>query len=215
MGMEPADGGRPFAEELDARTAPPDPIELFHAWLEDAERAGLPMARSMTLATASAAGEPSARIVVLRGFGAEGFDFVSDARSRKSRDLAENPRAALVFYWTLGSIGRQVRATGGVRPLPASEVDAVYGRRAREHQLMDWASRQGQVIAGREEIAQARDAARERFAGGSVPRPPYYVGGRLVPQAIEFWQGREDRLHDRLCYLRQPEGGYRIVRLAP
>jgi pyridoxamine 5'-phosphate oxidase len=94
-------------------------------------------------------------------------------------------------------------------------VDAIYRRREPEHQLMDWASRQGRVIAGRDEIARARDTARERFAGGEVPRPPYYVGGRVVPAAIEFWQGREDRLHDRLCYLRQADGTYLVVRLAP
>jgi pyridoxamine 5'-phosphate oxidase len=213
--MTPADDDRPFADELDERDAPRDPIELFRMWLQDAERAGIPMARSMTLATASAEGEPSARIVALRGFSTEGFDFVSDEGSRKSRDLRANPRAALVFYWTLGPIGRQVRISGAVRPLAESEVDAIYRRRQPEHQPMDWASRQGRVIAGREEIARARDTARERFAGGEVPRPPYYVGGRVVPDAIEFWQGREDRLHDRLCYLRQADGTYQVVRLAP
>jgi pyridoxamine 5'-phosphate oxidase len=213
--MPPLGDDQPPAEELNERDAPADPLALFRAWLADAERAGIPMARSMTLATASGDGDPSARIVALRDVSAAGFDFVSDDGSRKSRDLAENPRAALVFYWPLGVVGRQVRVTGAVHPLSEAAVEAIYRLRAPEHQLMDWASRQGHVIAGRDEIAQARDAARERFAYGAVPRPPYYVGARLVPAAIEFWQGRADRLHDRLCYLRQPDGMYRIVRLAP
>ena len=213
--MTPADDGRTLAGELNERDAPQEPFALFRLWLEDAERARIPMARSMTLATASAAGEPSARIVMLRDAGPEGFDFVSDAGSRKSRDLHENPRAALVFYWVLGPIGRQVRVNGPVYPLTDDDVDAIYRRRQPEHQLMDWASRQGTNIADREQIEKARDTARSRFAGGMVPRPPYYVGARLVPAAIEFWQGREDRLHDRLCYVRQDDGTYRRVRLAP
>jgi pyridoxamine 5'-phosphate oxidase len=212
--MTPASDERPPADELNERDAPADPITLFQLWLEDAEHAGIPMARSMTLATASGDGEPSARIVALRDFGPAGFDFVSDEGSRKSRDLRENPRAVLVFYWSLGPIGRQVRVSGPVRSLTDDDLDAIYRRRQPEHQLMDWASRQGRTIAARDEIARARDEARDRF-GRDVPRPSYYVGGRVVPTAIEFWQGRQDRLHDRMCYLRQDDGTYRIVRLAP
>jgi pyridoxamine 5'-phosphate oxidase len=190
-----------------------DPIWRFARWLKAAQDAGLPEPTAMTLATASAEGVPAARMVLLKDFDERGFVFYTNMESDKGRDLAENPRAALVFYWA--PLERQVRVTGEVSPVSAAESDAYFASRSRDARLGAWASRQSSVIPSRAAL-EARLAEYEaRFPGEAIPRPPYWGGYRVAPRTIEFWQGRPGRLHDRLRYTRQGDGGWVIERLAP
>jgi len=171
-----------------------------------------PLPHAAALATADRTGRPSLRMVLLKGFDARGFVFYTNYRSRKGRELAKNARASLLFYW--GTIERQVRIEGRVTRVPGRESDEYFATRPRGSQLTAWASSQSEVAADRS--ALERDfAAFARKYRGAVPRPPYWGGYRLVPEAIEFWQGRADRLHDRLLYRRARNGRWRIERLAP
>ena len=197
---------------LDEGDVLPDPIAQFRRWLQEAEHAEVAQANAMTLATASADGAPSARVVLLKALDERGFVFFTDFRSRKGEDLASNPRAALVFFWE--PLERQVRICGSAHPVPAAEADEYYRSRPVGSRLGAWASHQSMVIPGREWLdARLRDAE-ERFADADPPRPVYWSGFRIAPQRIEFWQGRPNRLHDRLEYVRD-NGGWRIQRLAP
>jgi pyridoxamine 5'-phosphate oxidase len=192
--------------------ADPDPIRQFRTWFEEALDGGFHEPTAMTLATCTRAGVPSARIVLLKGFDERGFSFFTNYESRKGQELAENPRAALVFYW--GELERQVRIEGTVERLLEAESDAYHATRPRGSQLGAWTSWQSEVIAGREVLDERLRELEARFADGPVPRPPHWGGYRLVPQVIEFWQGRPNRLHDRLRY-RRDKGVWVRERLSP
>ena len=197
---------------LAERDVDPDPIRQFEHWFADAVSARLPEPNAMTLSTATRDGVPSARIVLLKGVDADGFVFYTDYRSRKGAELAENPLAALTFLWK--EIERQVRITGAVSRVRTEESEAYFRTRPPGSRLGAWASHQSSVIASREELdARLRDVT-ERFADGDVPLPPHWGGFRVTPDEIEFWQGRPDRLHDRLLY-RRGERGWEISRLSP
>jgi len=189
----------------------PDPIEQFRRWLADAEAAGVALPNAMAVATADADGRPSVRHVLLRGIDERGFQFFTNRRSRKGRQLAENPWAGLVFLWK--ELDRQVSVTGPVETLPDLESDAYFAGRPRDAQLGAWASEQSSVIDGREVLDDAIAQADARFPG-EVPRPPHWGGYVLAPHTIEFWQGRRHRLHDRFAFTAEPDG-WRIDRLAP
>ena len=190
-----------------------DPIRQFSGWFDEALRAQVPDLNAMTLATADAAGRPSARIVLLKGFDRRGFVFYTNYHSRKGRDLAANPVAALVFYWH--ELERQVRIEGPVATVDAEESDAYFASRPAGSRIGAWASDQSRVAANREVIDERRRSLEQRFGEGPIPRPPYWGGYRLDPDVIEFWQGRPDRLHDRLVFRRGDDGRWIRERLFP
>lgn len=191
----------------------PDPIEQFERWFEEARaESARELTNAMTLATAGSDGRPSARMVLLKGVEAEGFLFYTNYRSRKGRELAENPWAALVFWWP--DLERQIRITGWVERVDEERSDAYFSDRPRESQLSAWASDQSTVVPGRASLRDRMEAARSRFEDRAVPRPEYWGGYRLDPGEFEFWQGQPHRLHDRIRY-RRKEGGWTIDRLAP
>lgn len=190
-----------------------DPLEAFAAWLQEALDANVYQANAMTLATVSTDGRPSARVVLLRAFDAHGFCFYTNYESRKASDLAQNPRAALVFWW--GPLERQVRVEGCVERLTAAESDAYYESRPRGSRLGAWASPQSQPIADRIVLEERLAALDAEYAAADPPRPPFWGGYRVRPQCMEFWQSGPHRLHDRFCYTRQADGAWSIERLAP
>ena len=191
----------------------PDPVEQFGRWFEEVLVADLYEPNAMTLATATRDGRPSARTVLLKGFDERGFVFYTSYAGRKARELAENPRAALLFYW--GELERQVRVEGIVERLPDEESDAYFASRPRGNRLGAWASEQSRPIESREALDLRVRELEERYAGREeIPRPPFWGGYRVVHEAVEFWQGRESRLHDRLLYMRDG-GGWKVVRLQP
>ena len=197
---------------LDESDADPDPIEQFRKWFDEALAADLHEPNAMTLASATPDGKPSARIVLLKGFDARGFVFYTNYEGRKGRELAENPRAALVFYW--GELERQVRVEGRVWRVLEEESDAYYASRPRGSRLGAWASAQSRSVERRELVEERLRELEREYAGREVPRPPFWGGYRVEPEEIEFWQGRENCLHDRLVYRRSGDG-WRIERLQP
>jgi pyridoxamine 5'-phosphate oxidase len=200
--------------ELSERDVAADPIEQFQRWFAEAQAAGLPDANAMTLATATSEGAPSARVVLLKGVDARGFAFFTDYRSRKGSELTRNARAALVFYWS--PLERQVRVTGTVSRTSAEESAAYFASRPVASRLSALASEQSTAIDNRA-VLEARVAElSRRFSDATPPAAPTYWGGfRLAPTAIEFWQGRPNRLHDRLLYTRGSTGTWQISRLSP
>ena len=190
-----------------------DPFEQFERWFADATAAKLDLPDAMTLATATPQGIPSARMVVLRGFDARGFCFYTDYGSQKGKELAENPNAALVFYWR--ELDRQVRSTGTVEKMTAEESDAYFASRPVSSQLAVWTERQSLVVDGREHLTEGFQQAEKTYAQDTIPRPPQWGGYRLVPNMFEFWQGCPNRLHDRLCYTLQSDGTWEMKRLSP
>jgi pyridoxamine 5'-phosphate oxidase len=204
---DPGDG------PLRATDLDPDPLEQFTCWLADATGAGVYLPEAMTLATSSAAGVPSARVVLLRGFDDRGFTWYTNRDSAKGTELAENPRAALVFHWN--ALHRQVRISGDVETVATHESEAYFVGRPRGSQLSAWASPQSQVLRSREDL-EAKAAELEARFPDEVPLPPFWGGYRVVPQTYEFWAGRRDRMHDRFRYRRGDNGdGWTIERLAP
>jgi pyridoxamine 5'-phosphate oxidase len=188
-----------------------DPIRQFERWFDDALRAQLPLPNAMTLATVGADGAPSARVVLLKGIEGGGFTFYTNYRSRKARELETRGTACLVFMWS--ALERQVRIDGRIERVSAAESDAYYASRPLGARLSAWASPQSEKVASRAVLETAMEELRRRH-GEAPPRPPHWGGYRVLPSELEFWQGRADRLHDRLVYTR--EGGeWRIARLAP
>lgn len=198
--------------ELREADAAGDPFEQFQAWYADAE-AAVPVPEAMVVATATPDGAPSARMVLLKEAAAEGFVFFTNYESRKARELAESPRAALILYWV--SLRRQVRVTGRVQPLPAEESEAYFRSRPYGSRLAAWASRQSSVIPDRSVLEDEYRRLEAEYADGDVPLPPFWGGYRVTPDTVEFWMGRENRLHDRFRYRRGDGGEWVIERLSP
>lgn len=196
---------------LSEAQADADPIRQFQRWFEDALRAGVPLPNAMTLATVTPAGAPSARIVLLKGVERGHFLFYTNYLSRKGRELESRAAACLLFLWS--ELERQVRIDGTVQKIGAAESDAYYATRPLGARLSAWASAQSQAVASRQILEAAMEDARRRH-GERPPRPPHWGGYRVEPHEIEFWQGRSDRLHDRLRY-RRAGGSWTIERLSP
>jgi len=192
----------------------PDPVQAFRSWFQEAERAhSLPFPNAACLSTVDPGGWPEGRIVLLKGVDDQGFQFFTNYRSAKGRSLEATPRAALTFYW--GDLERQVRIQGPVEQLSAEESDEYHRSRPRGSQIGAWASDQSAPLESREALeAQAREAE-ERYRGQEIPRPPHWGGYLLRPHLIEFWEGREDRLHDRIRFLRRDDGSWKVDRLNP
>jgi len=188
-----------------------DPMRQFERWFEDALRAKLPLPNAMTLATVSRDGAPAARVVLLKGVEHGGFVFYTNYRSRKAREIGERAQACLVFLWS--DLERQVRITGRVEKVDAADSDAYFVTRPAGARLSAWASEQSEKVASRTVLEQAMAEVKARY-GDSPPRPPHWGGYRVTPTEIEFWQGRADRLHDRLLYTRDA-AAWKIERLAP
>ena len=188
-----------------------DPIEQFSDWFVRAERE-VPLAHAMTLATVDPDGSPDARMVLLKGFGPQGFRFFTNLSSSKARQLEATPRAALVLYWR--ELDRQVRIRGPAERLLEGASDEYFASRPREAQIGAWASPQSEPLPDRAALDVHLKEVEERFSGVNVPRPPFWGGYALRPEEIEFWQGQAARLHDRFLYTREGEG-WRIERLAP
>jgi pyridoxamine 5'-phosphate oxidase len=213
LALSLADLRRDYARaRLDETSVASDPLVEFARWFEEAVKAEARDVNAMTLATASADGTPSARIVLLKGFDERGFVFFTDYRSRKGTELAANPRAALVFYWP--ELERQVRITGTTSETGRQESEAYFRTRPRGSRISAWISHQSQVIGSRQELEAQIPEIERRYPGDDIPLPPYWGGFRLRPEVIEFWQGRTNRLHDRIRYVREGER-WRIERLAP
>jgi pyridoxamine 5'-phosphate oxidase len=213
--MSISDLRREYARaRLDEADVSHDPFVEFARWFAEAQEAQLRDPNAMTLATATADGSPSARIVLLKAFDERGFVFFTDYRSRKGAELEANPRAALVFYW--GELDRQVRITGGVALTSPEESERYFKSRPLGSRLGAWASHQSQVIPGRAALEADLREVEARYADGEVPLPDHWGGYRVVPDTIEFWQGRESRLHDRIRYVREKGGkGWKVERLSP
>jgi pyridoxamine 5'-phosphate oxidase len=199
---------------LDERDLAPDWPSQFARWLEDAVAAGVTEPNACVLATADPQARPSARTVLVKGVDARGFTLFTNLESRKGREALANPRAALVVPWI--DLQRQVVAAGDVERVPDAEADAYFASRPRGSRLGAVVSPQSRVIASRAELERARDALAEQLGpDGEVPRPAHWGGLRVVPETVEFWQGRPDRLHDRLCFRRTRGDRWVVERLAP
>lgn len=177
-----------------------DPIDIFEDWFKKAEQCGLFLPEAVMLATSTATGIPSARMVLLKDFDQSGFTFFTNYKSRKSNELDANPNAALLFHWSV--LQRQVRIEGTVNRIQASESATYFETRPYASRVAAWASRQSEVLPDRKELERKYLAKHEEFAGGKVPLPDFWGGYRLHPNAVEFWQGRANRMHDRLRFRR-------------
>jgi pyridoxamine 5'-phosphate oxidase len=191
----------------------PNPFEQFKTWFDQAVAAQLPEPNAMTIATVTSDGKPSARIVLLKDYDERGFVFYTNYKSHKGQELVENPWGAIAFLWA--ELERQVRIEGCVEKVSPAESDAYFHSRPIGSQLGAWASNQSQVIESREVLEQQLQKLKEEYDNKEVPRPPHWGGFRVIPNEIEFWQGRPSRLHDRLLYQRSEDGSWKIQRLSP
>jgi pyridoxamine 5'-phosphate oxidase len=189
-----------------------DPLALFDRWFREAQEAGIYLHESMTLATASPDGSPSAREVLLKGFGPEGFAFYTNYESRKAAELELNPRAALLFHWA--TLHRQIRIEGPVTRTTQAESDAYHASRPRGSRIAAWASQQSAEIDSRAALERRFQEKEAEFRGSDVPLPPFWGGFRVIPERMEFWQGRANRMHDRILF-RRAEAGWTVARLSP
>jgi len=206
--------GRGVIAGLPDPTGDEDPFVLFRDWYQMAEESGLFMPEAMTLATAGADGAPSARMVLLKGFDERGFTFFTNYESRKARELEENPRAALILHWAV--LERQVRVEGTVQRISEAESFAYFSSRPRGSRIGAWASEQSRPLHDRADLEARVREMEDRFKGQDIPLPPYWGGYRVVPNLIEFWQGRVSRLHDRWVFRRAgPETDWTLERLYP
>jgi pyridoxamine 5'-phosphate oxidase len=211
--MSIADLRRDYAlARLDESNVSADPIAQFERWFNEALEAKVMEPNAMALATATREASPSVRMVLLKGVDQRGFAFFTDYRSQKGVELSSNPRAALVFYWS--ELERQVRATGRVSTISADESEAYFRSRPLNSRLGAWTSHQSQVIPDRAVLEEKARQVAQRYPDDNVPLPPYWGGYRITPEIIEFWQGRQSRLHDRLRYRRDGES-WRMERLSP
>ena len=202
-----------YAVPLREQDVDPDPLRQFAAWFDAAAEAGVRIPEAMAVATASRAGRPSVRMVLMKGYDERGFVFFTHYESSKGRELTENPQAALLFYWD--PLGRQVRLEGPVERTSSQETAAYVRSRPAGSQLSALASPQSQVLASREQLERRVGELEARYREQEPPLPDNWGGFRVRPETFEFWQNREDRLHDRLRYTRQSDGTWRIDRLAP
>jgi len=190
-----------------------DPLREFERWFEEAVKAEVPDPNAMVVATISQTGKPSARVVLLRGLEKNGLVFYTNYRSRKGVEIMGNPNVAAVFFWN--ELDRQIRIEGKVEKLSSQESDGYFHLRPRDSQIAAWASKQSAVISGRAELDKIFMEYQQKFAGQLVPRPDDWGGFRIIPISYEFWQGRPNRLHDRILYERDNGGKWGIKRLAP
>lgn len=198
-------------EELKKPTVDKNPVKQFAKWYEVVLKSGLKEPTAMTLVTASKGGVPSARTVLLKGYDEKGFLFFTNYGSRKGRELSENPFAELLFYWM--DLRKQVRISGRVEKISKEESKKYFKTRPLNSQIGAWASRQSEIIPDRKFLEEKYKEYSEKYKE-DVPLPPFWGGFRLIPERFEFWQGRENRLHDRICYLKK-NGEWEIMRLAP
>jgi len=190
-----------------------DPLQQFERWFQDARTADLLEPNAMTLATAGTDGAPTARTVLLKGYDPRGFVFFTNYESRKGRELAENPRASLLFTWL--PLERQVEIRGTVERTSREETETYFYSRPIDSQLGAWASHQSSPLSGRRELEDRVQELMKKYRGQTIPVPPHWGGFRVMPESIEFWQGRPSRLHDRLRYTRPPGGTWTVTRLSP
>ncbi len=198
---------------LSEKEAAADALRQFSIWWDEAVHAGIEEVNAMTLATASGEGIPAARIVLLKGFDERGFVFFSNYNSFKAQQLEENPRACLVFFWK--ELERQVRITGLVEKTSPEESDDYFNSRPQGSRIGAWTSPQSRVISSRQWLEENEQKMQQEFKGKNIPRPDYWGGYRVRPISIEFWQGRPNRLHDRIQYTLKDDGNWLIERLAP
>ncbi len=206
--MSPNDIGEVQDEELDR-----DPLLEFEKWFKKARLSGEAFPDAMALATASSAGVPSVRMVLFKGINKGGFEFFTNLNSRKGRELEANPLASIAFWWE--RLQRQVRVEGRVQKVEEEQADQYFATRPRGSQIGAWASRQSQVIPNRADLEARVRALEVKYQGSEVPRPPFWGGFRLIPDSMEFWLGRADRLHDRLRYRRSTDDHWILERLDP
>ena len=204
---------QPNSPELTRKNVDPNPFKQFEQWFQEAAEAEPVLPEAVSLATATQEGRLSSRMVLLKGFDERGFVFYTNYQSRKGIELAENPNAALLFYWR--QLERQICITGTVSKVSREESEAYFRTRPRGSQIGALTSRQSEAIAGREVLESRFQQLMAEYEGREIPPPSYWGGYRLSPATIEFWQGRPDRLHDRLLYKRQPGGPWQLERLSP
>lgn len=199
--------------ELDKKRIVSNPLAQFERWMENALEAKVQDANAMTLATVSKKGQPDARIVLLRGVDINGFSFFTNYKSVKGREIVENKKVCLNFYWA--ELARQVRITGTIEKLSAKDSDEYFQSRPRESQVGAWASNQSEVVENRQVLEKKYNEFTKKFEGKKIPRPQHWGGYTVKPVAIEFWQGRANRLHDRILYEKKKSGTWKISRISP
>ncbi|TEW55976.1 pyridoxamine 5'-phosphate oxidase [Psychromonas sp. RZ22] len=198
--------------ENKALTTTDDPISFFDNWLKEAEKSGIILPESMSVSTSTTEGRPSSRMVLLKEFNQQGFVFFTNYGSRKAAELQANPFAALLFHWNM--LQRQVRIEGRIERISQQESEAYFHSRGRGSQIGAWASKQSHILNDRKDLVDSVKYYEEKFAGKTIPLPDFWGGYRVIPDSIEFWQGKADRLHDRFVYTKQPNE-WKITRLNP